>query len=101
LSFEITKGDYGRIYRAIIEKIDLSDCEALMFVWDKNKNLLVNGGSCSVTFASPDTFIDYVVQQSDFEKASSGVCDALIRFEKAGVVERTIKFNWRVYDKEP
>ena len=99
MSFEIVKGDYGRAYRGIIKDVDYSDCTAKIYVWSGSTKI-VDGKDCVVSFHSPDTWVDYTPGTLDFSVAP-GLYLGLIKFEKSGVVERTIPFAWEVIDKEP
>jgi hypothetical protein len=100
MSFQIVKGDYGRIFRGIVEDEDYSDCTAKIYLWTGTTKIL-DGKSCVVLFHSPDTWVDYTPALADFSTLAPGTYSGLIKFEKAGVVERTIPFTWDVIDKEP
>ena len=100
MSFEIVKGDYGRIYRGIVEDVDYSDCTAKMYVWNSSGTKVVDGKDCVVSFHTPDTWVDYIPATGDFNVVP-GLYKALIKFEKSGVMERSVPFTWEVLDKEP
>ena len=98
--FEIVRGDYGRVYRGIIKGEDLSDCTAVIYVWDSNNNKVIDGKPCSVSYVPPDTYVEYTVEPGDFD-VEPGIYYGLIKFMKEGVVERTLPFTWKVYRREP
>jgi hypothetical protein len=100
MSFQIVKGDYGRIFRGIVEDVDYSDCTAKIYLWTGTTKIL-DGKTCAVSFHSPDTWVDFVPVSTDFSTLTPGTYQGLIKFEKTGVVERTIPFTWDVIDKEP
>ena len=99
-SFEIVKGDYGRTYRGKIEDENLSDCTAVIYVWDKNDTKIIDGKSCSVSLVGSDTFVDFTPALGDFD-VEIGSYYGLFKFTKTGVVERTLSFVWKVLRKEP
>lgn len=101
MSFQIVKGDYGRIFRGIVEDENYSDCTAKIYIWTGTTKI-IDGKDCVVSFHSPDTWVDFTPVSTDFPGTlTPGSYQGLIKFEKAGVVERTIPFTWDIFDKEP
>jgi len=100
-TFEIVQGDYGKIYRGIIENEDLSDHTAVLNLWDYSDTKLLADKTCSVSLSGTDTLIDYTPAQTDFSTISPGLYKANFVLTKTGTVERTIPFNFEVFEKEP
>ena len=101
-NWEIVVGDYGRVYRANIEDVDLSDCTAAISVWNpKTNTTIIDAKACSApVFDDPDSHVDFTPISGDFD-VEPFVYKALITFTKTGVVERTIPFTWEVFEGEP
>ena len=99
--FEIVKGDYGKVYRGVLENEDLSDHTAVLYIWDKDRTMVIDGKACAVSLVGTDTRIEYTVESSDFEDAELGQHYGLFKLTKTGAVERTLRFTWEVFEKEP
>ena len=101
MSFEIVKGDEGRTYIGVVENVNYSDCTAKIYVWNKARTVVViDGHACTVAFVTPDTKVSYIPSAADFNVAA-GIYYGMFVFYKAGVIEHTQEFGWRVIDKEP
>ena len=61
---------------------------------------LIDGVTCAVTFVTPNTIVTYTVLENDFKTAVPKTYNAMIKFERTGQVERTMKFKWKVYAAE-
>lgn len=101
MSYEIVKGDCGRAYVGVVNDVDYSDCTGKIYVWNKARTTkIVDGKDCTIVFVSPDTRITFVPITTDFNVAAD-VYYGMFVFYKAGVIEHTLEFVWRVIDKEP
>ena len=98
--FEIVQYDYGRTYRGVVEDLDVSDCTAVLYVWDKDGTKIINGKSCSVAFTTPDTYIEYIPGDDDFD-VTAGTYYGEFKLTKSGVIEHTFRFTWIVHEREP
>jgi hypothetical protein len=99
--FQIVETDYGADYIGTIENADYSAFTAVLYVWDKNGNRIINGESCTVALSGSDTTITYTVQQGDFD-VTEGIYYGLFKLTRTSPpsVERTLKFTWEVFDRE-
>jgi len=101
MSFEIVKGDYGRGYVGVAKDVNYSDCTGKIYIWNKARTAkIVDGKDCTINFVSPNTEITFVPIAADFNVAAD-IYYGMFVFLKAGVVEHTLEFIWRVIDKEP
>jgi len=99
VEFEIVKGDYGRGYVGIVEDVDYSDCTVTLNLWDKNGTAKLTNKACAVTHVGDDTHVTFVPAINDFD-LTPDIYYGNFKFTKAGVVEHTLPFTWRVYEKE-
>ena len=102
--WELVAGDFGGVYVAIAEDIDLSSCTAAIKIW-KHRTLMVTdracsavtydattgNSSCSYTVVAGDLPITAAIGNEETEYQVS------IQFTKAGFKEHSLEFKLIVY----
>lgn len=107
-NWEIVQGDFGAIYKGVVEDLDLSLCTAKIKVW-RESTILIDGAACSAveySEANEESYVYYTVADGDFP--STAIIDGkrttyqvMIEFTKDGYKEHDLGFEWIVIPAPP
>jgi hypothetical protein len=89
------EGDYGTVYYFVIEDVDYSGYTAKIYIW-KGAVKIVNGVTCSNSYADDDTTVGYTVEDGNTD--APGVYHAEVVFTGANFQETTETFQFRIIE---